>query len=142
MARQSADSSLGPATAEFRSLGIPTCWRFRHRILPRRLSADLDLPALAPERCRDKPGLHLSWCFNPEHGLPLDAELVLGILSSIFWVLIIVVAVKYVLLIMRADNQGEGGILALLALVQVNKLIAARQIVVVLQDPSLQGPTT
>jgi len=57
-------------------------------------------------------------CFNPEHGLPLDAEHVLGILSMIFWVLIIVVAVKYVLLIMRADNQGEGGTLALLALAQ------------------------
>jgi KUP system potassium uptake protein len=57
-------------------------------------------------------------CFNPEHGLPLDAEHVLGVLSMIFWVLIIVVTVKYVLLIMRADNQGEGGILALLALAQ------------------------
>src|SRR6266436_3595374 len=55
-------------------------------------------------------------CFNPERGLPLDAEHVLGVLSMIFWALIIVVAIKYVLLIMRADNQGEGGILALLAL--------------------------
>jgi len=55
-------------------------------------------------------------CFNPEHGLPLDAEHVLGVLSMIFWALIIVVTIKYVLLIMRADNQGEGGILALLAL--------------------------
>ena len=57
-------------------------------------------------------------CFNPEHGLRLDAKHVLGVLSMIFWVLIIVVAVKYVLLIMRADNQGEGGILALLGLAQ------------------------
>ena len=57
-------------------------------------------------------------CFNPQHGLPLDAEHVLGVLSMIFWALIIVVAVKYVLLIMRADNHGEGGILALLALAQ------------------------
>jgi KUP system potassium uptake protein len=55
-------------------------------------------------------------CFNPEHGLPLDAGHVLGVLSMIFWALIIVVAVKYVLLIIRADNPGEGGILALLAL--------------------------
>src|SRR5271157_1446425 len=55
-------------------------------------------------------------CFNPEHGLTLDAEHVLGVLSMTFWALIIVVAIKYVLLIMRADNQGEGGILALLAL--------------------------
>jgi KUP system potassium uptake protein len=59
-------------------------------------------------------------CFNPEHGLPLDAEHVLGVLSMIFWALIIVVTLKYVLLIMRADNQGEGGILALLALALKN----------------------
>src|SRR6516162_7286244 len=55
-------------------------------------------------------------CFNPEHGFPPDTEHVLGVLSMIFWALVIVVAVKYVLLIMRADNNGEGGILALLAL--------------------------
>ncbi len=57
-------------------------------------------------------------CFNPEHGLPLSPENVLGALSLIVWALILVVAVKYVSLIMRADNQGEGGILALLALAQ------------------------
>jgi KUP system potassium uptake protein len=57
-------------------------------------------------------------CFDPEHGLPLSPENVMGALSLIAWALILVVAVKYVLLIMRADNQGEGGILALLALAQ------------------------
>src|SRR6266436_5038758 len=39
-------------------------------------------------------------CFNPEHGFPLDAEHVLGVLSMIFWALILVVAVKYVLLVL------------------------------------------
>ena len=43
---------------------------------------------------------------------------VLGVLSLIFWSLLVVVSIKYVLLMLRADNQGEGGILALLALVQ------------------------
>lgn len=57
-------------------------------------------------------------CFNPEHGVALVPENVLGVLSLIVWALILVVAIKYVLLIMRADNQGEGGILALLALGQ------------------------
>ncbi|MGH7114178.1 MAG: potassium transporter Kup [Stellaceae bacterium] len=57
-------------------------------------------------------------CFDPEHGLPLSPTNVLGILSLIVWALILVVAVKYVLLVMRADNRGEGGILALLALAQ------------------------
>src|SRR5262249_44623568 len=55
-------------------------------------------------------------CFNPEHGLALTQENVLGVLSCLIWALLLVVAVKYVLLIMRADNQGEGGIFALLAL--------------------------
>src|SRR5271170_8218874 len=57
-------------------------------------------------------------CFNPERGLAFGPENVLGALSLIVWALILVVAIKYVLLIMRADNQGEGGILALLALAQ------------------------
>jgi KUP system potassium uptake protein len=55
-------------------------------------------------------------CFNPERHLPLAPENVLGVLSLTFWVLVIVVAIKYVALIMRADNRGEGGIFALLAL--------------------------
>jgi KUP system potassium uptake protein len=54
--------------------------------------------------------------FNPEHGIALNPENVLGGLSAIFWALMIVVSLKYVILIMRADNKGEGGIMALLAL--------------------------
>jgi KUP system potassium uptake protein len=54
--------------------------------------------------------------FNPAHGIALNAENVLGGLSAIFWALMIVVSLKYVILIMRADNKGEGGIMALLAL--------------------------
>ncbi|MFI4987351.1 MAG: potassium transporter Kup [Alphaproteobacteria bacterium] len=53
-------------------------------------------------------------CFNS--GTPLTYETVLGVLSLIAWALIIVVALKYVVVIMRADNRGEGGILALTAL--------------------------
>jgi len=54
--------------------------------------------------------------FGPGHGISLTAENVLGGLSTIFWALMIVVSLKYVMLIMRADNRGEGGIMALLAL--------------------------
>ena len=54
--------------------------------------------------------------FNPAHGIPLTPETILGGLSAIFWALMIVVSLKYVILIMRADNKGEGGIMALLAL--------------------------
>jgi KUP system potassium uptake protein len=56
-------------------------------------------------------------CFTGTHQLSLAPQNVLGILSIIFWSLVIVVTLKYVTLIMRADNRGEGGILALTALV-------------------------
>jgi KUP system potassium uptake protein len=54
--------------------------------------------------------------FNPAHGIPLLAENILGGISTIFWALMVVVSLKYVTLIMRANNKGEGGIMALLAL--------------------------
>ncbi|HQT81994.1 MAG: potassium transporter Kup [Ferrovum sp. 37-45-19] len=52
-----------------------------------------------------------------KHPVTLNADNILGILSLIFWSLMIVVSFKYVAFIMRADNRGEGGIMALLALV-------------------------
>ncbi len=54
--------------------------------------------------------------FNPVHGIPLDQASILGGLSTIFWILMIVVSLKYVVLVMRAHNKGEGGIMALVAL--------------------------
>ena len=59
----------------------------------------------------------LRQCFGGEHLVPLTPANVLGVLSIIFWALMIIVTAKYVTLIMRADNRGEGGILALTALV-------------------------
>jgi KUP system potassium uptake protein len=56
--------------------------------------------------------------FSPDHGIALTADNILGGVSTIFWALMIVVSLKYVLLIMRADNRGEGGIMALIALAQ------------------------
>src|SRR3954449_6965145 len=54
--------------------------------------------------------------FAGPHPLALDRGHVLGVLSLIFWAVTIIVSVKYVIVIMRADNRGEGGSLALLAL--------------------------
>lgn len=51
------------------------------------------------------------------HPVPVSHDNVLGILSLIFWSLMIVVSLKYVAFIMRADNKGEGGVMALMALV-------------------------
>lgn len=56
-------------------------------------------------------------CFSGSHSVVPTAANVLGILSLVFWALTLVVVVKYLTFIMRADNHGEGGILALLALV-------------------------
>jgi KUP system potassium uptake protein len=56
-------------------------------------------------------------CFYGEHGIAPNADNVLGVLSLIFWSLVVVISIKYLLYVMRADNRGEGGILALLALV-------------------------
>ena len=58
----------------------------------------------------------LKECFTGPHGFPVTHENVLGILSLVFWALNFVVTFKYLSMVMRADNRGEGGILALLAL--------------------------
>src|SRR5262245_3750754 len=55
-------------------------------------------------------------CFRPEHGLQPTESTVYGVLSLIVWSLILIVSVKYLVVIMRLDNRGEGGIMALLAL--------------------------
>ncbi|WP_242434803.1 KUP/HAK/KT family potassium transporter [Coxiella burnetii] len=51
-------------------------------------------------------------------GLPINLIDVLGVLSLIFWALITVISIKYLWIVLRADNHGEGGILALLALLK------------------------
>jgi KUP system potassium uptake protein len=60
----------------------------------------------------------LKECFAPEYGLAPTASNVLGVLSLIFWSLNFVVSLKYLTFIMEADNRGEGGIMALLALLR------------------------
>jgi KUP system potassium uptake protein len=55
-------------------------------------------------------------CFHGTYPFPPTESNVLGILSLVFWALTIIISVKYLLFVMRADNHGEGGILALLAL--------------------------
>jgi KUP system potassium uptake protein len=55
--------------------------------------------------------------FHGRHGIPVTPDNVLGVLSLVFWALILVVTVKYHIVIIRADNKGEGGVLALMALV-------------------------
>ncbi|WP_024870296.1 potassium transporter Kup [Pseudoxanthomonas suwonensis] len=60
----------------------------------------------------------LKEAFSPHYGLNSDHDTVLGVLSLAFWSLMVIVTLKYVTIIMRADNEGEGGIMALMALAQ------------------------
>jgi KUP system potassium uptake protein len=60
-------------------------------------------------------------CFAGPHRVPISATNVLGVLSLIFWSLIIIISIKYLVFIVRADNRGEGGILALMALVRTER---------------------
>lgn len=60
--------------------------------------------------------------FHASHDMPVTAANVMGILSLIFWSLLVVITVKYQVFVMRADNHGEGGILALTALITPEKV--------------------
>jgi KUP system potassium uptake protein len=65
-------------------------------------------------------------CFHGLHGVTPSSEHVLGVLSLVFWLLVLVVMLKYLHFVMHADNHGEGGVLALMALVQRHTAGAAR----------------
>ena len=55
--------------------------------------------------------------FVAEHGVAASPENILGVLSLIFWSLIVIISIKYLVFVLRADNRGEGGILALTSLI-------------------------
>jgi len=61
-------------------------------------------------------------CFYGAHGIPPTPGNVVGVLSLIFWTLLSVISVKYLVFILQADNRGEGGILALMALVRPGRV--------------------
>ena len=68
----------------------------------------------------------LQTVFHADHGaVPTSQAAVYGVLSLVFWAVTIIVSIKYVTFIMRADNDGEGGIMALIALIQRHRPRAA-----------------
>jgi KUP system potassium uptake protein len=73
----------------------------------------------------------LQACFAGAHGVAPTEANILGITSLIFWSIILVITVKYVLFVMRADNHGEGGILALMAMAETGARGNARLIAVI-----------
>lgn len=66
-------------------------------------------------------------CFHASRGVPISAANILGVLSLIFWALVVIVTLKYQVYVLRADNRGEGGILALMALVRA-RIAGKRQL--------------
>jgi len=73
--------------------------------------------------------------FHGQHGIPVTSGNVLGVLSLIFWSLLLIVTVKYHVVIIRADNKGEGGVLALMALVNGSRVargLTPRRLMIVL----------
>ena len=60
-------------------------------------------------------------CFHGVHGMEPTAPHILGVLSLVIWTLVLIVCLKYVTFVLRADNQGEGGILALFALTKAEE---------------------
>src|SRR3989441_6760517 len=77
----------------------------------------------------------LQQAFHGQHGIPVTPGNVLGVLSLIFWSLLLIVTVKYHVVIIRADNKGEGGVLALMALVNGSRVargLTPRRMMIVL----------
>src|SRR5947199_8193853 len=77
----------------------------------------------------------IRYSFSGPHGIPVTPGNVLGVLSLVFWSLVIVVTIKYHVVIIRADNKGEGGVLALMALVNGSRVargLSPRRLMIVL----------
>ncbi len=70
-------------------------------------------------------------CFQGAHALEVSPANILGMLSLIFWALTLIISLKYLVFILRADNQGEGGILALVAMLNPGMKTSSRRGVIV-----------
>src|SRR5712672_4831520 len=70
-------------------------------------------------------------CFHTQHGVGATPDNIIGILSLICWSLIIVISLKYLVFVMRADNRGEGGILALMSLARTRESQSTRRAVLI-----------
>src|SRR6266536_3451355 len=81
------------------------------------------------------PLYSLQIAFHGPHAIPVTPGNVLGVLSLMFWSLVLVVTIKYHLVIIRADNKGEGGVVALMALVNGSRSargLSPRRVMIVL----------
>lgn len=70
----------------------------------------------------------LRLCFSGPHAFPVDAKNIYGVLSLILWSLTLVISIKYLILVLRADNKGEGGIMALFSLALSEKFVKKKHL--------------
>ena len=79
--------------------------------------------------------------FNPDdpHPVAVSTDAVFGIISLIFWSVTLVVTLTYVTLVMRADNDGEGGIMALITLIRRQRVPGGRRVAIVLSGLGIFG---
>lgn len=70
-------------------------------------------------------------CFSGNHAIPILRDNILGCVSLIFWLIFLIVCIKYVALLMKADNKGEGGIMALMALIDRISPVAKKYTVLI-----------
>ncbi len=66
-------------------------------------------------------------CFHGSHAIALTNNNVIGVLSLICWALLVIISIKYVIFVLRADNKGEGGVLALMALAGPKSMTMSRK---------------
>ncbi len=115
---------------------LPGTIRFRPRVAPRGATlAKLSLGALGVVYgdIGTSPLYALKECFSGPHGVAPEPANVIGVVSLVFWAMTFVVTFKYLSFVMRADNRGEGGILALMALVgKTETTKAGRRLLLVL----------
>jgi KUP system potassium uptake protein len=106
---------LVPAAPEAAAIPVPTEGAAGHR--KRLLFLCLASLGIVYGDIGTSPLYALRECFYGEHAIPPSPANVVGVLSLILWSLLLIISVKYLILILRADNRGEGGILALATLV-------------------------
>ena len=70
-------------------------------------------------------------CFAPEHHLLPTPDNILGVLSLIFWALVMIISIEYLTFVMRADNRGEGGIVALMSLIGARAQLTKKRAVLI-----------
>src|SRR4051794_14684434 len=106
--------------ARISAASVPEIERHAH---PAKAAWKLALPALGIVYgdIGTSPLYTLKECFQGEHAVAPTPANLLGVLSLVFWALTFTVTIKYLVFILKADNEGEGGILALLALVTRGK---------------------